>query len=239
MSVHSETISIKIYADGADKASIRNLASDKIIGGFTTNPTLMRQAGVTDYKSFCKSLVQEFPTHPFSFEVFSDDFDEMYEQAKTIANWGKNVFVKVPVMNTKGTSSVELIARLSNEGVMLNVTAVMTMDQVESIVSAVVKDTPTIISIFAGRIADSGIDPVPLISEACEKCASFPKIEILWASTRELLNIFQAQAAGAHIITVTPDILNKIDNIGIDLNEFSRRTVAMFHEDSIKAKFTL
>jgi transaldolase len=230
---------IKIFADGADAGRMRTLALDPRIQGFTTNPTLMRQAGVRDYEAFAREAIRAIPGRPISFEVFSDDLDEMREQALHISSWGENVYVKVPVTNTKGQSAAPLLRSLASRGVKLNVTALMTLDQVRLAADAIANGPPSYISVFAGRIADTGRDPVPIMSAAVEAIRPYPQIEIIWASPRELLNVFQADACGCHIITLTPDLLKKMANIGKDLDDFSLDTVKMFHDDARAAGFTL
>ena len=231
---------IHLYADGAD---VRDMAAARHAGtvkGFTTNPTLMRKSGVTDYAAFAREALEATGGMPISFEVFADEFDEMERQAKLIATWGDAVFVKIPITNTKGESSIPLIAHLSAAGVKLNVTAILTLEQVREVVDALDADTPAIVSVFAGRIADTGVDPVPLMREAARICAAKPKAELLWASPRELLNIFQADEVGCHIITVTSDILKKYATLfGKPLDELSLDTVKMFFNDASAAGFRL
>jgi transaldolase len=230
---------VKIFADGADRASILDLASNPLIKGFTTNPTLMRKAGITDYEAFGRRLVCEIPHRPFSFEVLSDDFDEMEQQALQIASWGENVYVKIPITDTRGRSSAALVKRLAAQGVQLNVTALMTIDQVDAAVPGLRDGPPSCISIFAGRIADAGIDPLPILSGALARIRAFPQIELIWASPRELFNIVQAEQIGCHIITVTHDLLKKLPLIGRDLTEYSLDTVKMFVNDAKAANFAL
>ncbi len=230
---------IAIYADGADVRDMVAARDAGIVKGFTTNPTLMRKAGITDYQAFAKEALAATGDMPISFEVFADDFDEMERQAKLIATWGEPVFVKIPITNTKGESAVPLIKRLSAAGVKLNVTAILTLDQVRDVVDALDPNTPAIVSVFAGRIADTGVDPVPLMREAARICAAKPKAELLWASPRELLNIFQAEEVGCHIITVTADILKKLSMVGKPLDELSLDTVKMFYNDASAAGFKL
>lgn len=230
---------IKIFADGADKASMVELAKDPLIKGFTTNPTLMRKAGVSDYTSFAKEVLAEIKNKPVSFEVFSDDFPEMERQARIIASWAPNVYVKIPVMNTKKESSAPLVKKLAAEGVKINVTAILTLAQVKEVVVALSPKVPAVISIFAGRIADTGIDPIPVMREAKAIVATGPNYELLWASPRELLNIYHAEEVGADIITVTPDILKKGAMIGLDHHELSYQTVKMFYDDGQKVGYTL
>lgn len=234
-----EELRIKIFADGADKGSILELYKKPFIKGFTTNPTLMRKAGVSDYQGFAKEILGIIHDRPISFEVFSDDFAEMERQAKLIASWGNNAYVKIPITNTKGQSSFELIKKLSTEGVKVNCTAILDLEQVKEIAPAFCKTTPGIISVFAGRVADTGRDPMPLMREAKEFLRDFKNIELLWASSRELLNIFQAEEVNCDIITVTPDILKKIEKIGKDLKEFSLETVKMFYNDAQEAGYKL
>ena len=237
MSIHA--LRVKIFADGADVAGMVALAREPWVKGFTTNPTLMARAGVRDYHAFANEVLAAIPDHPISFEVFSDEFDEMERQARAIAAWGENVWVKIPVTNTKGESSAELIRRLSAGGTRLNVTAVMSLRQVETVVDAVRGGAPSCISVFAGRVADTGRDPVPHMAAALELLAGAPRAELVWASPRELLNIFQADAIGCHIITVTSDILQKLALVGRDLDEFSLETVKMFHADGQRVRFSL
>jgi transaldolase len=230
---------VKIFADGADRASILDLAANPLIKGFTTNPTLMRQAGITDYESFGRSLARAIPNRPFSFEVLSDDFDQMEQQAQKIATWGDNVYVKIPITDTRGRSSAALVKRLAQRGVKINVTALMTLDQVDAVVSCLRHGPPSCISIFAGRIADAGYDPLPILCGALARIRAYPQIELIWASPRELFNIVQADAIGCHIITVTHELLKKLPLIGRDLTEYSLDTVKMFVNDARAASFTL
>jgi transaldolase len=230
---------VKIFADGANKADMLRMYADPRIQGFTTNPTLMRHAGITDYAAFAKDVLESIHDRPISFEVFSDEFEEMERQALRIASWGTNVFVKIPVCNTKSETSYELIRRLAERDVQLNVTAVMTLAQVREVSAALGNHAPSNVSIFAGRIADTGLDPVPIMAEAVEVCRRHPNQEVIWASPREVLNIVQAEEIGCHIITVTPDILKKLPLIGKDLEEYSLDTVKMFHGDATAAGFRL
>jgi transaldolase len=231
---------ISIYADGADVRDMVAARDAGIVTGFTTNPTLMRKAGITDYEAFAKEALAATGSMPISFEVFADDFEEMERQAKLIATWGDSVFVKIPITNTKGDSAIPLIQRLSAAGVKLNITAILTLQQVREVVDALDPATPAIVSVFAGRIADTGVDPVPLMSEAASICAAKPKAELLWASPRELLNIFQADEVGCHIITVTSDILKKFATmVGKPLDELSLDTVKMFYNDAAAAGYKL
>jgi len=234
-----EELHIQIFADGAEKASMLELAANPLIKGFTTNPTLMRKAGITDYAGFAKEILAEIHDRPISFEVFSDDFVEMERQARLIASWAPNVNVKIPITNTKKEPSYDLIKKLSADGIQLNVTAVFSLAQVENTKKALRADVPAIISVFAGRIADTGVDPIPLMKEAKALIADNPDIRLLWASPRELLNIYHAEEASSDIITVTPDVLKKAANIGLDLEEFSLQTVKMFYDDGQKAGYIL
>jgi len=239
MTITAETLSVEIFADGADSASILQLAANPRIRGFTTNPTLMRKAGITDYESFARSVLPGIGGRPISFEVFSDDFDEMYSQARKIATWGTNVYVKIPVTNTVGASAVPLIASLAGDGVQMNVTALFTLAQVET-VSDVLKDAPpSNISVFAGRIADAGIDPLPIMQRALEIMRPRPQQKLIWASPREVFNVVQADMIGCHIITVTPELIAKLCSLGKDLEEFSLDTVRMFRRDAVSAGYAL
>jgi transaldolase len=229
----------KIFADGADASGMLELYANPLIKGFTTNPTLMRKARVFDYRAFAKEILRTIPDRPISFEVFSDDFAEMERQALEIAGWGNNVYVKIPITDTKGQSSRNLVARLSGRGVKVNVTAMQALDQVEAIIPALAGGGPSYVSVFAGRVADTGRDPVPLMTAAVDLLREHPNIELIWASPRELLNIFQADAVGCHIITVTNDLLRKLCLVGKDLHEYSLETVRMFYEDAQKAGYSL
>lgn len=232
-------LKVKIFADGADKNGMLEMKQDPYIKGFTTNPTLMKKAGITDYEAFARDILKHVQDEPISFEVFSDDFQEMYEQALQISSWGKNVYVKIPVTNTKGHSSASLIKNLADQGVKQNVTALMTLEQVQEVTQALADGPEANISVFAGRIADTGCDPLPLMKESLRVMAPHPQLELIWASPRELLNIFQADEIGCHIITVTNDLLKKLYLVGKDLNGFSLETVQMFYEDAVKAGFKL
>ena len=232
-------LKIKLFADGADISRIKEMASNPTISGFTTNPTLMRKAGVLDYKGFAKEVLKIVPNKPVSFEVFADDFPTMERQAIEIASWGKNVNVKIPVTNTKGEFCGALVKKLSDAGVQVNVTALMTLEQVQRVTDALNPDTPAIISVFAGRIADTGIDPVPVMAKAVEIMKAKPKSELIWASPRELLNIFQAEEVGCQIITATNDILKKLSLFHKDLDAFSLETVEMFYKDAKAAGFNI
>jgi len=234
-----DQLSVKIFADGADVAGMVDLYRKPYIKGFTTNPTLMRKSGISDYRAFALQVLQAIPDRPISFEVFSDEFDDMERQAREIASWGDHVYVKIPVTNTRRESACDLVRRLSHAGVKLNVTALLTLDQVREVTAAVAGGAPACISVFAGRIADTGYDPVPLMAAAVELMRLAPNAELIWASPRELLNIFHADAIGCHIITVTHDILKKLPLVGYDLREYSLDTVKMFHADARHAGFTL
>ncbi len=234
-----DNLKIKIFADGADLSAILELYKNKYIRGFTTNPTLMNKSGITDYEKFSRAMLEHIADRPISFEVFSDEFDEMERQARKIAGWGKNVFVKIPVTNTRRESAEGLIRRLAESGIQLNVTALMTLDQVRLTSSALKNYAPSYISVFAGRIADTGVDPMPLMKNAVEIMSSYNQQELIWASPRELLNIFHAEQIGCHVITVTHDILKKLSLLGKSLDEYSLDTVKMFREDAIKAGFSL
>lgn len=227
-----EKLKIKLFADGAELDGMREMYTNPLIKGFTTNPTLMRKAGILDYPAFARQVLKAIPDRPISFEVFADEFDEMERQALEIASWGRNVNVKIPVTNTRGEFAGPLITRLSENGVSLNVTAVMTLEQVRRITDCLAVDVPSIISVFAGRIADTSLDPVPLMAEAVRIMHAKPKSELIWASPRELLNIFQADAVGCHIITATNDILKKLSLVGKDLDKYSLETVEMFYKDA-------
>jgi transaldolase len=230
-----DKLKVKIFADGADLNGILELYRNPLIRGFTTNPTLMHKCGISDYEKFSRHLLEKISDKPISMEVFSDEFDEMERHAHKIAAWGKNVYVKIPVTNTRRESSVELIRRLVADGIQLNVTALLTLNQVHKISLALGNQTPSYISVFAGRIADTGREPAPLMKKAVEIMSPFPNQELIWASPRELLNIFQADKIGCHVITVAHDILKKITLIGKDLDQYSLETVKMFHDDAVKA----
>ncbi len=223
---------VKVFADGADLAGMIEMRANPLIRGFTTNPTLMRKSGVSDYRAFARAVLAAIPDRPINFEVLSDDFELMYRQAAELAGWASNVFVKIPITDTHGRSSGELLRRLAAEGIRLNVTAILTNEQVAMAAEAVSASPAAVISVFAGRIADTGRDPVPLMTQALEILRPYPNIELLWASPRELLNIFQADEIGCHIITATTDILKKLDLVGKDLSEFSLETVQMFVRDA-------
>jgi transaldolase len=232
-------LKVAIFADGAEKAGMLEMYVKPYIKGFTTNPTLMHKAGVNDYERFARDILQEIRDRPISFEVFADDFDEMARQARKIATWGENVRVKIPITNSRRESAVPLCERLAQEGIPLNITALFTLEQVQSVVDAVTGGAPTYLSVFAGRIADTGVDPVPLMAEAVRRLAAADNAELIWASPRELLNIFQADAIGCHVITVTNDILKKLNLVGKDLGDYSLETVKMFYNDGRAAEFVL
>jgi transaldolase len=232
-------LTVKIFADGADKAGMLEMYKMPFIQGFTTNPTLMRQAGVNDYQAFAREVVEAIPDRPISLEVFSDNFDEMERQALEIASWGENINVKIPVTNTKKQPSYELVRRLARAGVKLNVTALMTLEQVREVSHALADAPPSFISVFAGRIADTGRDPVPVMAAAVELLHPYPHQELIWASPRELWNIFQANAVGCHIITATNDILKKLILVGKDLHDYPLDTVKMFYNDAQQAGYHL
>ena len=239
MSPTIDELGVKIFADGADLDGILALAADRRIAGFTTNPTLMWKAGLTDYEEFAKRLLERITTHPISFEVFADDAEEMRRQARKISQWGPNVYVKIPVTTTSGEPMAPLVRELSEDGVKINVTAVFTTAQVELLTEAVKDGAASYISVFAGRIADAGIDPVPLMARAVGIMVEAPRSELIWASPREILNIVQADEIGCHVITVTHDLLKKLDLLGKDLLEYSLETVQMFRRDALAAGFSL
>jgi len=232
-------LNIQIFSDGADKRTMLEMLRNPVIKGFTTNPTLMRQAGISDYAAFAHDILSEIREHPISFEVFADEFPEMERQAQTIASWGDNVYVKVPVTNTRGEPALDLIRRLSRQGIKLNVTALLALDQVRDVCGALRKDVPAYVSVFAGRIADTGRDPVPLMSAALEYLSALDHAELIWASPRELLNVFQADAIGCHVITVTGEILRKLSLVGKDLHAYSLDTVSMFYKDAVASGYQL
>jgi transaldolase len=232
-------LKVKLFADGADLAGMKEMAANPLIKGFTTNPTLMRKAGIGDYRAFAREVLAAIPDRPVSFEVFADEFGEMERQALEIASWGRNVNVKIPVTNTKGEFAGPLIERLSKRGVQVNVTALLTLEQVERVTERLASQTPAIISVFAGRIADTGVDPLPMMKKSVQILKSKPKAELIWASPRELLNIFQADAVGCHIITATNDILKKLSLVGKDLSRYSLETVEMFYKDAKAAGYSI
>jgi transaldolase len=233
------SLKVKIFADGADKAAMLELYRNPLIQGFTTNPTLMAKAGIRDYETFARDIVQAIPDRPVSLEVFADSMDEMERQALKIASWGSNVYVKIPITNTQRESSCALVRRLTQQGVKVNVTALLTLQQVTLMAQALDGGAPANVSVFAGRIADTGCDPVPMMAEAVRILAPLPQVELIWASPRELLNVFQADAVGCHIITATNDILKKLSLVGKDLNQYSLETVQMFHNDAQSSGFRL
>jgi transaldolase len=224
-------LKIKIFADGADENDIELLNKNNLISGFTTNPTLMRKAGVSNYKDFAMRILNIVNNKPISFEIFADDFDNMLRQAIIISKWSDNVYVKIPITNTEGVSSIELIDELNKSKIKTNITAVFTLDQIEALGRVLISDTPSIVSVFAGRVADTGIDPVPLMKDA-KNILNNPETQLLWASPREVLNVFQANSCGVDIITLTTDMLRKLVNVGKSLDEFSLETVKMFYNDA-------
>lgn len=235
----ASNLKIKLYADGADKKGMLEMYQNPLIQGFTTNPTLMRKAGITDYQAFAMDILKTIHDKSISFEVFADEFAEMEEQARQIASWGKNVMVKIPVTNTKGEFAGSLIKTLSDDGIALNITAILTLEQVQAIADCLSPRTPAIVSIFAGRIADTGIDPMPIMQKALTILKNHPKAELLWASPRELLNVVQADEVGCHIITATNDLLNKLPLLGKDLADYSLDTVKMFYRDAQAAGYQI
>jgi transaldolase len=234
-----QNLKVKIFADGADRDGMLEMAAKPYIHGLTTNPTLMRKAGVADYRAFAKEILGAIRSKPISFEVFSDDFDDMERQALEIAGWAENVYVKIPVTNTRRETCYELVRKLTRRGVKVNVTALMTLTQVHDVVAALDPTVPSYVSVFAGRVADTGRDPLPLMAAAVETLKVAPKSELIWASPRELLNIFHADAVGCHVITVTNDVLKKLSLIGYDLDAYSLDTVKMFYNDATAAGFRL
>jgi len=239
MAFDAGTLNIKLFADGADLDGMLDMYNKPYIKGLTTNPTLMRKAGISDYKSFAQKVLENIKDKPVSFEVFSDDFEEMERQGLEIASWGENVYVKIPITNTKGVSTFKVIERLVKNGCKINITAIMTVEQVEEIAKALNPSIPSYVSIFAGRIADTGRDPEETIRISLEKIKHLTESELIWASPRELLNIFQAEALGCHIVTATNDLLNKLSLVGKDLLDYSLDTVKMFSNDAIMSGFTL
>lgn len=234
-----DSLKVKIFADGADKQGMLQMYQKPWVKGLTTNPTLMRKAGITDYEAFALDILKSIPDKPISFEVFSDDFDEMYSQALRIASWGENVYVKIPVTNTKAEPAYALIKSLAQKNVKMNVTALMTLDQVADVTEALAGAPSSYISVFAGRVADTGRDPLPMMAKSLEIMRPYSQLELIWASPRELLNIFQADDLGCHIITVTNDILKKLSLVGYDLPAYSLDTVKMFYSDAMEAGFAL
>ena len=234
-----DNLKVKIYADGADRDGMLEMYAKSYIQGFTTNPTLMKKAGITDYKAFAHEILQAIPDRPISFEVFADEFTDMERQALEIKTWGENVYVKIPVSNTRQEMAYDLIERLSGAGVHLNVTAMLTLEQVQNVADALKDGPDSIVSVFAGRIADTGVDPVPVMQKALTVLKVAPKAELLWASPREVLNIYQADNIGCHIITATNDLIRKLALGGKDLAEYSLETVQMFYDDAQSAGYTL
>lgn len=239
MDTTREQLRIKLFADGADLENMIEMASKPFIAGLTTNPTLMRKAGVKNYSKFAKSVLNEIKDKPISFEVFSDDVQEMTLQGLKISSWAENVYVKIPVTNTKGESTAPAIRELTSTGVKVNVTALMTPLQVEQVIEVLNPDVPSNISVFAGRIADTGVDPIKIMKQSLEVMTEIPNAELIWASPRELLNVFQADSIGCHIITATSDILKKLSLVGYDLLSYSQDTVKMFHEDAKNAGYVI
>jgi transaldolase len=234
-----DRLAVKIFADGADKAGMLDMCARPYIKGLTTNPTLMRKAGIANYRAFAKDILSQIDDKPVCFEVLADDFAEMERQALEMAGWADNVYVKIPVMNTKRETSSALVGRLADRRVKLNVTAIMTLAQLQTIIVELNPDTASYLSVFAGRIADTGIDPLPLMRKAVQMLESLSKAELVWASSREIFNIFQADSIGCQVITVTNEILNKLSLIGYDLTEYSLDTVKMFYDDARRAGFSL
>jgi transaldolase len=235
----SRKFQLKLFADGADLQEMIKEYQKGVVQGFTTNPTLMKKAGVKNYENFAKSALRAIPDLPISFEVFSDDFSEMEREARKVAQWGNTVYIKIPITNTKRESSLSLIRKLSHDGLKINVTAILTYDQVKGAFDALSSKTPAIISVFAGRIADTGVDPVPIMRQSSQLLRSKPNIELLWASSREMFNLFQAEQCGCQIITVTNDILKKLSLVGKDLDELSLDTVKMFYNDAHSSGYTI
>ena len=234
-----KNLKVKLFADGADLATMLDMAKKPYIKGLTTNPTLMRKAGINNYRKFAKDVLSEIKNKPISFEVFSDNFDEMISQGMEIASWGKNVNVKIPVTNSLGESTESVVQYLSNLGVVLNITAILTTEQVTKVVKCINSNSKAFISVFAGRIADTGRDPIPLMQEALEIMKEKPNAELVWASPRELLNVIQADDIGCHIITATPDILKKLEIVGKDLSQYSLETVKMFRDDALASGYSI
>ena len=232
-------LKVKLFADGAEKSGMLDMYRNPLISGFTTNPTLMKKAGISNYKEFALDILSVIKDKPISFEVFSDQFDEMERQARLIASWGDNVYVKIPVTNTKKESSFNLVKTLSSAGIKVNVTAMLTVEQVRNILPALKQSPGAYVSVFAGRIADSGVDPVPVMKECVALLANYPQVELIWASPRELYNVIQANEIGCHIITATNDILKKLSLLGKNLTEYSLETVKMFYSDALSAGYTL
>jgi transaldolase len=234
-----DDLKVKLYADGADIAGMLAMYKKDYIRGFTTNPTLMRKAGIQNYGAFAREILGHISDRPISFEVFADELPEMEQQARVIARWAKNVYVKIPITNTRGVSTAPIIHSLSREGIPLNITAVFTEAQSQQVIDAIDPNTPAILSVFAGRIADAGLDPMPLMKRIRKMTEATPKMELLWASPREVLNVLQADEVGCHIITATNDILNKVSQFGKDLTQFSLETVQMFYNDAQASAFSI
>ena len=232
-------LGVKIFADGADKEKMIEAANNPLVAGLTTNPTLMKKAGITDYKTFAQEVLSVIKDKPISFEVFADDFPTMERQAKEIASWGDNVYIKIPITNTKGESCVDLVKTLSDAGIKTNVTAIFTLEQVEELLPSLKNSPGAYVSVFAGRIADAGMDPVPVMKRVVEMLQPYSHLELIWASPREVLNVVQAEQVGCHIITITPDLVKKLSNLDKDLNEFSLDTVKMFYNDATSAGYNL
>jgi len=234
-----QLLKIKIFQDGANLNDMISAYEEGLVKGFTTNPTLMRKAGITDYEAFAKEAIVRFPALPISLEVFADDFSLMADQARVIASWGRNIFVKIPITNTRGELSTPLIKKLLQEDIKLNITAILTPDQVQELLGVLRTDLPTIVSVFAGRIADTGKDPVPMMKQCAAMLKSKKSVELLWASPREVLNLYQAEECGCHIITMSSNLIKKLSLRGKDLRELSRETVQMFYDDARKSKFEI
>ena len=233
------SLKIRLFQDGAELGAMIRAHKEGLVSGFTTNPTLMRKAGISDYAVFARDVITAIPDMPLSFEVFSDDFETMEKEARVIASWGGNTYIKIPISNTKGESSAPLIRKLSDEGFSLNVTALLTLEQVRVVARSANPNARTIVSVFAGRIADTGVDPEPIMRASVETLAQLPNAELLWASPRELLNLFQAEACGCHIITATPDLIAKLKLVDKDLEQYSLETVKMFHDDARASRFKI
>jgi transaldolase len=236
---HTPDLTVKVFADGADLPSIRKSAADPLIGGFTSNPTLMNKAGITNYEAFAREFLEIVPDRPISFEVFADESSEMMRQARLISSWGQNVYVKIPITTTNGATTSELVRALAADGVKQNVTAIFTMEQVEDVLPALQDGPSAYVSIFAGRIADAGIDPLPIMIKCLDRLHAYPNVELIWASPREVFNLVQANEIGCHVITMTPDLLAKVRGLGKDLTKFSLETVNMFYNDAAASGFTL
>lgn len=236
--INSKDLKVKIFADGADKAGMLEMNNNPLIKGLTTNPTLMKKAGITDYSSFAKEILEHIKDKPISFEVFADEFEEMERQANIIATWGKNVNVKIPITNSKGVSCLPLVKNLASK-VKLNITAMMTLEQVQEVTPTLAAGAGGYVSVFAGRVADTGVDPLPLMQKTMDYLKDYPNVELIWASPREVLNVIQANDIGCHIITVTNDVIKKLSGLGKNLNEFSLETVQMFYNDAQAAGYNI